>query len=110
MSNVILITDPDAGLFERRWECSSSFQQEAKMAKNLDDFRLSQPYPWDVVAGVCQQRGAMIAGWCVAVLALLWMRRPWADVVQQRRIPTDLAARAVWPGPTEVTGQQGAST
>ena len=80
------------------------------MAKNLDHFRLSQPDPWDVVAGAREQRGAIVAGWCMAVLALLWIRRPRADVVQQRRISVELAARSVMPGPTDVTGQQGAGT
>lgn len=80
------------------------------MAKDLDHSRLFQPDPWEVVAGAREQRGAIVAGWCMAVLALLWIRRPRADVAQKRRVPADLAARSVMPGPTEVTGQQGAST
>lgn len=109
MPNVTLVTDADAGLFEGRWECSNISRQEAKMAKNLDVFRLSQPDPWDVVAGAREQRGAIVAGWCMAVLALLWTCRPRADLAPQRRCPADLSGRAVMAVPTEMTGHQGAS-
>lgn len=79
------------------------------MAKNFENFRLSASDPWEVVAGAREQRGAIVAGWCMAVLALLWMRRPRVDVAPQRRCLANLSGRAIMAVPTEVTGQQGAS-
>ena len=45
------------------------------MANNWKKTQLLQPNPWDEVACAREQRGVIVAGWCMALLARLRMSR-----------------------------------